>query len=116
MKNVSIREYSVARNLDVDESGDLLITGNRVLFGYFISNKNAAAIYVKFYNKATAPTVGTDTPLLTLSIPAASAANQEFLGGIPFSLGIGMGATTAGADADVGAPAASDVIVNVLYK
>jgi len=116
MKNVSIREYNIARNIDVDQTGDLLITGKKILFGYYISNQNAAVIYVKFYNKATAATVGTDTPVLTLAIPAASAANQEFLGGIPFSLGIGIGATTGPTDADTGAPGANEVIVNALYK
>jgi len=116
MKNVSIREYNIARNLDVDESGDLLITGKKLLFGYYISNQNAAVIYVKFYNKATAPTVGTDTPVVTFAIPAASAANQEFSGGIPFSLGMGIGATTGVADDNTGAPGASEIVVNAFYK
>ena len=116
MRNMSVREYNIARNLDVDQTGDLLITGKRVLFGWFISNQNAAVLYVKFYNKATAPTVGTDTPVLTLAIPAVSAANVEFLGGIAFSLGIGVGATTGVVDADTGAPGASEVVVNALYR
>src|SRR5690242_4134795 len=33
------------------------------VYGYDIYNNNAAVRFVKFYNKATAPTVGTDTPI-----------------------------------------------------
>lgn len=35
------------------------------------SNINAAARYLKLYNKASAPTVGTDTPVLTIPLPPA---------------------------------------------
>lgn len=35
-----------------------------------LSNNGAAAAYFKLYNKATAPTVGTDTPLDVITIPA----------------------------------------------
>lgn len=117
MKNVSIREYDVYRNLDLSATGILIAAGPKLLFGYYLSNKSSSTIYVKFYNKATAPAVGTDTPILTLPIPAASAANQEFLGGIgDFPLGLGIGATTGPTDDAVGGTSTNDLIANVLYK
>jgi len=96
------------KNLDIDESGDLVITGAKTLTGYYIYNNAATTLYVKFYDKATAPTVGTDTPKLTLAIPAGAAANRT--SNITFALGFGVGATTGVADADTGAPAANDIV------
>lgn len=111
-----LRKYDILRNIDVDESGDAGVASPCMLHGWFIHNKNAATIYVKVYNKATAPTVGTDTPALTIPIPTGASANVEFLGGIEFTAGIGLGATTGVADNDTGAPGANDVIVNLFYK
>lgn len=85
------------------------------LFGYYIYNDGATEVYVKLYNKATAPTVGTDTPVMTLGIPAGAAANLKGDIGIAFTLGIGIGITTAAADADTGAVAANQVITNLFY-
>lgn len=83
-------------------------------------NINAAVRYLKLYNKDTAPTVGTDTPLLTLPIPGNTAGAGFVLDtggmGIAFSLGIGYAITTGVADADTGAVAANEIVVNVLYK
>ena len=79
------------------------------------NNAKASVVYLKFYDKATAPTVGTDVPVLTLAIPA-SAPFQFDLGGFQFSLGIGYGLTTDAADAGTTALLAADVLgLNVLY-
>lgn len=76
-----------------------------------ISGYNAAASvrYLKFYNKASAPTVGTDTPVITLALPAASAFNIN-MGGHYFSTGIAYALTTGAADADTGALTLADVV------
>lgn len=84
-------------------------------------NTNVAARYLKLYNKATAPTVGTDTPVATLYLPPSSVNGGQFSfnfgeNPIPFSAGIGYGLTTAAADADTGALTAGDVIaLNITY-
>lgn len=85
------------------------------VFGWYLFNANAATRYLKLYNKASAPTVGTDTPVLTIPIPAGAAANVEYLGGIAFATGIAFALTTGIADADTGAVAANDVVVNLFY-
>src|SRR5262249_50944180 len=85
------------------------------VYGWFLSNTNAAARYCKIYNKATAPTVGTDVPILTLLIPAGGAANTEFSNGIAFATGIGLALTTGATDADTGAVAANECIANILF-
>ena len=85
--------------------------------GWYLFNNASSVRYVKFYDKATAPVVGTDTPRLTLPLPSGAAANVN-LGdyGIEFTTGLGMGATTGVADSSTGAPSANDVVVNILYE
>ncbi len=96
-------------------TGILVLTGARQVYGWYIANLASSVRYVKLYNKATAPTVGTDTPIYTIAIPANSAANVSFEKGIPFSLGLGIGGVTGVADSSTGAPTANDIIVNVHY-
>ena len=94
----------------------LVQSGQTQLGGYYLSNINAAARYVKLYDKATAPTVGTDVPKWTLMIPAGAAANVQFPSPMLFVLGLGFGTTTGAADNDSGAVASGDMIVNLAYS
>ncbi|TXH52076.1 MAG: hypothetical protein E6Q97_16915 [Desulfurellales bacterium] len=92
-------------------------TAGRLAAGV-VSNTSATIKYFKLYNKATAPTIGTDTPVFTIPIPPTSTIPLAEIVGIyghSFSLGIGYGITGAFADADTTAVAAGDVIVNLMY-
>lgn len=84
-----------------------------------VTNVNAAVRYLKFYNKATAPTVGTDTPLLVFAIPASTTGGGIAVPvpdkGIAFSTGIAFALTTGATDADTNAVGANDIIVNIAY-
>lgn len=83
---------------------------------YSINCTNAAAAvrYLKFYDKATAPTVGTDTPVLTVAIPVGAFSLN--LGGFPFATGISYGIVTGAADNNTTAPAAGDILgLNITY-
>lgn len=83
---------------------------------------NAAARYLKLYNKASAPTVGTDTPIWTFYLPPTAVGGGLFtldFGAMPlyFSTGIAYALTTAAADADTGALTGGDVIaMNIAYS
>lgn len=80
-----------------------------------VSNINAAARYLKVYDKASAPTVGTDVPVATYIIPGnATGAGSNVPLTIPdsFQLGFAFALTTGAADSDTGAVAASEIIVN----
>jgi hypothetical protein len=80
------------------------------------SNSGAAAAFIKLYNKATAPTVGTDTPVLTIPVPASGVANVQFGAiGQRFSTGIAFAITNLIADTDTTAVAANQVKVMVSY-
>lgn len=89
------------------------------VYGWAAYNLNAAARYLKLYNKASSPTVGTDTPVMTILIPgntAGAGTNIEMPNGIAFGTGIAMAITTGIADADTGAVAANEIVVNLWYK
>lgn len=69
----------------------------------------ASACFLKIYDKASAPTVGTDTPVLTLYIPPTAAfsfALDEFY----LANGLAYAITGAAADNDTTAVAAGDVL------
>lgn len=77
-------------------------------------NAAASARFLKFYDKSTAPTVGTDTPRKTLYLPASTAfaidCDDYFGQGISYAL------TGLAADNDTTALTAGDVVcLNVDY-
>jgi len=86
-----------------------------IVTGYYLVNTALTFRYVKLYNKASNPTVGTDTPRCVWGIPAESAANISFDMPIAFATGIAIAIVTGIADAAVGAVAADDVAVTLHY-
>lgn len=108
---------SIYRNIDLDETGVSVKASAGQVYGYHFINAHATdARFVKFYNKATAAAVGTDVPVLTIRVPAVGSVSFSTDQGLAFATGISVGATTAVADADTGAPATNDVVVGVFYK
>lgn len=112
---ISSAPYKIVKNIDVDESGDVGVGTRARLHGIIAYNTNAAELFLKIYNKATAPTVGTDVPAMTIGIPPAGTITATWIDGIMFETGVGLGATTGVADNDTGAPGANDMIVTLLY-
>lgn len=89
------------------------------IYSISASNVNAAVRYLKLYNKATAPTVGTDVPVQTYAIPGntAGAGTNIPLGlpGLNFSTGIAFALTTEATDAGTTGVAANEIVVNLGY-
>jgi hypothetical protein len=78
-------------------------------------NASATVTYLKFYRKATAPTVGTDIPFLTVALPALLTFSFSF-DSLYFSTGIAYGLTTDAADNGTTAVAAGAILgLNVVY-
>lgn len=86
------------------------------IYGWQLYNNASAIRVVKLYDKATAPTTGTDTPSQTIVLASNSGINVFSDIGFTFANGIGIAVTTGVADADTTAPTANDVIVNLFYK
>jgi hypothetical protein len=90
--------------------------GAGTVYSITASNTGAAPAYVKLYNKASAPTVGTDAPVLTMAIPASGTVNVSFgAQGHRLATGIAMAITNGAADSDTAAVAASQVKVLTSY-
>ncbi len=110
----SLLQYRVV-SLNSDNAA-LILTGIRNVYGWELANTNAAVRYVKLYNKATAPTVGTDVPTLTLGVPGAGVRSAEKILPVSFPLGLGIGIVTGAADNSTAAVAAGEVIAHIFYK
>jgi hypothetical protein len=66
-------------------------------------------VFLKLYNKASAPTVGTDIPVWTIPLPASGGFSIDFSQGEYFSTGIAFAITKLQADSDTTALVAGDV-------
>ena len=83
-----------------------------------VSMNETTVSYLKIYDKATAPTVGTDVPVMTIPVPT----NIQGAGivipipnGVTFSNGIAIAITGAVSDSDTTAVAADEVVINLTY-
>lgn len=109
--------YDIHRTIDLDESEEEIKASAGQVYGWFLANEGESTVYIKFYNAtATNVTVGTTTPALTIPLGGGKQANVEYVGGIAFDTAICIAATTGLADDDTGAPAANNVVANILYK
>lgn len=78
------------------------------IYGY---NAATSVRYLKLYNKAAAPTVGTDVPVVTVPLTPSREFDIDLgLIGQYFSTGIAYGLTTGAADTDTGVLTAADVV------
>lgn len=100
-------------------NGALILTGTSGLSAFYATNEGASVAYVKLYNKATAPTVGTDIPEMTIPVAAAVsgvpgvATIPMGFHGFRFALGLGIAITGAAIYTDTTAVAAGQVKVKL---
>lgn len=85
------------------------------VYGFCISNSNASARFFKLYDKSSAPTVGTDTPKMTVQVPGSGTVIRAFPVGLAFANGISWALTTGIADSDTGS-VGTDISVDIDYK
>jgi hypothetical protein len=114
---------SIFRSLDLDETEEEVKGSAGQIYGMIVHNMSASVRYLKFYDApASAVTVGTTTPVMTIPIQTTGDTNGAGwspvipVQGIPFENGITVAATTGLADADTGAPGANEVVVSIWYK
>jgi len=101
-------------NSTASTNGALILTGTSGVNAFYASNTGAAAAYVKLYNKATAPTVGTDIPEMVVTIPPNGQVElTPGFNGYRFALGLGIAITAGVADTDTAAVAAGQVKVKL---
>jgi len=94
----------------------LVKTNSAAIGTCVLTNTTASFKFVKFFNKATAPTVGTDTPIIQFPIPPNSSLDISMsYCGMRFVLGLGYVITGGAALLDTTSVAAGDVLVNLSY-
>jgi hypothetical protein len=107
--------YSYASAGAANQDSQVVKAGPGQVYGWQLFNTAAAARYVKLYDKATAPTAA-DTPRKRVMLPAGGGAVIPNPVGAVYASGVAFRITTGAADADTGAAAANDVLVNCDYK
>lgn len=116
----SLAAYTPGKRISTASTNAINIKPSAGTLGYVTAtNINASARYLKLYDKATSPTVGTDTPVHTFLIPGNTAGAGIVVSfptqGVTFTAGIGLAITTGVADSDTGAVAANDIVINYGY-
>lgn len=87
-----------------------------------VSNHFTASRFLKLYDKATAPTCGTDTPVKTIEVGGVTTSPTATTLVIPnpigslFKSGIGFCITGVGTDADTTAVGANEVTLDLDYR
>lgn len=82
------------------------------------TNVNAAVRYLKLYNLAVAPTVGTSVPTITIALQGGTTGTHTDIPiplGLDFDVGIAMALTTEATDAGSTGVSASETVVNIGY-
>lgn len=108
-------QYAPRHYLSAATNNATLVLGRAAVVGMVqATNTTAVVYYLKLYNKATAPTCGTDVPVLTVALPVAPGALPpiEPAAGMLFPLGVGMCITANAADNDNTA-AVTGITVNI---
>ena len=86
------------------------------IYGVVVLSKKASACYVKLYDKASNPTLASDTPLMTFLVPATGQVALTWTDiGCSCANGIAMAATGAIGDTDTTNLVAADIIVQINY-
>ena len=81
-----------------------------------VFNTSASIVYIKLYNKASAPVVGTDVPIWTIPVPASGGFEDHFNIPFGFSTGIAYAITTGVADSDATAVTLNALVGIMLYN
>lgn len=85
------------------------------IYGIQLSNSGAVWAFAKLYNKASAPTVGTDIPIELIGIPPGGRVEINRPVGMPFAAGIALAVTAGVADTDTTAVIAGQVVGSIHY-
>lgn len=87
-----------------------------LLTGYALFNAAASARFVRLFDKATSPVMGTDTAAVVLAVPAGGTLNVDLHRGKRFLKSCWVSVTAAMADTDNTAPTTSDVQMTLAFR
>lgn len=85
------------------------------LYGIHVYNVAAYDVFLKIYAKASAPAVGTDTPVWTIPVKAGGGFSANFPVGTPVPTGIAYAITKLQADSDTTVVVAGDLTGRITW-
>lgn len=86
------------------------------LLGVSAQNGGSAAVYLRLYDKASAPVPGTDVPKIAFMVPPGGGLISEKNMAVEFTLGLALAVTSGGGNTNAGTIAnANEVVVNLEY-
>ena len=108
---------SLGRVTSAASTNATLIKSSAGTLGFMsVMNVGNYTRYLKLYNKASAPTVGTDTPIFTFSIPPLCTTYIPLpTQGLRGATGLAFATTGGPADSDTSAVAASELFIAYAY-
>lgn len=86
------------------------------VYGIHGFNNAAYPVYIKLYDKASAPAPTTDTVLRTIAVQAGVRVDDLIKGGLPFTLGIAVAVVKGIGDTDNTSVVLNDVVFDIDYK
>lgn len=110
MENIKV--LNNFRNTSVGSTAVSVKASSGIIVGYNIINKHTSDIFVKFYNiESGQVTPATNSPVLTLMVPASGSVYMEPYGIIhEFNVAISVRAVTGSADNDTTSPTTTPII------
>jgi hypothetical protein len=100
-------------------NGQLINSSTTGVQFFYATNIGTTIAYVKLYNKATTPTVGTDVPEMIIAVPPLASGVPGVatfpigFNGLRFNLGLGLAITGGSADTDTTAVAAGQIKIKL---
>lgn len=111
--------FSSVRKVAANSNNSTLVSArNGRLISVTVCAGTAAVGYLKLYDKSTAPTCGTDTPILVVNTTATIGSCQHLLlgAGLAFRNGLGYCMVTGVADSDNTSVALNQMVATIGYE
>lgn len=107
---------SLFRDTVSANSAVAVTTASTILYSVHIDNSanSGEAEFIKFWNTASAVTVGTTVPDMVLPVVAGGVVEFVFPKGMVFGTGLAVATVTAGGTAGTSSPGSS-LIINITY-
>jgi len=85
------------------------------LYGLSVMNTSNATRYIRLYNLATAPVVGTSVPIIVVAVPATSSKEVQYTPALRFATGLAVSITSGAPVLNTGVVVAGDVQLTISY-
>lgn len=116
LKDIRDRVLSVARVSSAATTNATSAKASAAKFyGFHLANLSDVPVFLKLYNKASAPTVGTDVPVLVIPVLPGQQATRDYSFPVNFTTGFAYAITAGALDTDTTAVQPQALIGHLTY-